>query len=254
MLVKDDISEVLRQRDNRGGNLIAGLHFVEEAVALLVHQNRPAAADRLGNQIRGLLLDGRVNLDFAHIHRPGPDAFKQRDTAAGRPSMVGGHEAGQIRAVFHHHRAVGAEAAGSHDNALRLYHNGFLFIVKQAYAAHLIVGHQDLFNRRIQQDIDPASSDITHQAADQVAADRRPVARTVGAVDAHPAGSGDIVKHNAATRQPLNGFRRIFHEAAQQLRVVFVLTAFQRFLVKQLFAIFNTFHALEAGLCGVHPG
>ena len=76
----------------------------------------------------------------------------------------------------------------------------------------------------------------------------------MGTVDAHPAGGGDIVKHNAATRQPLNGFRRILHEAAQQLRVVFVFAAFQRFLVEQLFAVLDAFYALEAGFCGVHPG
>jgi hypothetical protein len=39
-----------------------------------------------------LLLDGRVNLNFAHIHGARADAFQQRDTAAGRPFMVGGDE------------------------------------------------------------------------------------------------------------------------------------------------------------------
>ena len=169
VLVKDDIREVLRQRDNRGGDLIAGLHFVEEAVSLRVHQNRPAAANRFGNQIRGLLFDGRVDLDFAHIHGARADAFKQRDTAAGGPFMVGGHKTRQIRAVFHHHRAVGAEAAGGHHNALRLYHSGFVFIGEQAHAADLIAAHQDLFHRRIQQDIDTALSIMPRRASHSMA-------------------------------------------------------------------------------------
>jgi hypothetical protein len=73
-------------------DFIAGLHFVEEAVPLLVDQNRPAAANRFGNQVRGFLLNGRVDLNFAHIHGTCADALQQRDTAAGRPFVVGGDE------------------------------------------------------------------------------------------------------------------------------------------------------------------
>ena len=53
------------------GDFIAGLHFVEEAVALLVDES-PAAANRFGNQIRGLLFDGRVNLNSPISTVPAP--------------------------------------------------------------------------------------------------------------------------------------------------------------------------------------
>jgi hypothetical protein len=53
-----------------------------------------------------------VDLNFAHIHGACADALQQRDTAAGRPFVVGGDEPFQVRTVFHHHLAVGAEAAG----------------------------------------------------------------------------------------------------------------------------------------------
>ncbi|CDK61936.1 hypothetical protein [Klebsiella pneumoniae IS10] len=48
--------------------------------------------------------------------------------------------------------------------------------------------------------------------------------------------------------------RRVFNETAQQLRVVFVVAALQGFLIEQLLTVFDTFHALEAGFRGVHPG
>ncbi|SAR74880.1 Uncharacterised protein [Klebsiella variicola] len=76
----------------------------------------------------------------------------------------------------------------------------------------------------------------------------------MGTVNAHPAGGGDVVEHNAAVRQPLNGLRRILHEATQQLRVVFVVAALQGFLIEQLFTVLNTFDPLEASFRGVHPG
>ena len=168
--------------------------------------------------------------------------------------MVGVHEAFEVRTIFHHHRAVGAEAAGRHDDTFGLHVDDLLFIVDKTHAAHFVVAHQDLFYRGIQQHINTAFGDITHQTANQVAANRRSVARTVGTVDTHPAGGGDIVKHNPTVRQPFNGLRRVFNETAQQLRVVFVVAALQGFLIEQLFTVLNTFDALEAGFCGVHPG
>ncbi|VAS59394.1 Uncharacterised protein [Klebsiella pneumoniae] len=76
----------------------------------------------------------------------------------------------------------------------------------------------------------------------------------MGTVNAHPTGGGNVVEHNAPVRQPLNGLRRVFNETAQQLRVVFVVAALQGFLIEQLLTVFDTFHALEAGFRGVHPG
>ena len=123
MLVEDDVSIVFRQSDNRRRDFIAGLHLVEEAVPLLVYENSAAAANRFGNQIRGLLLDGRVNLNFAHVHGAGADAFQQRDTAPGSPFVVSGDEAFKVRTILHDHRAVSAEAAGGHYDAFGLYFN-----------------------------------------------------------------------------------------------------------------------------------
>ena len=73
-------------------------------------------------------------------------------------------------------------------------------------------------------------------------------------VDAHPAGGGDVVQHDAARCQPLNCLRRVFDEATQQFRVVLVAAAFKAFLIEQLLAVMNALHALEAGFGGVHTG
>ena len=172
MLVKDNVRIVFRQGDNRRRDFIAGLHFVKEAVPLLVNKNSAAAANRFGNQVRSLLFDGGVNLNFAHIHGASADAFQQRDTAPGRPFVVGGHETVEVRTILHHHRAVGAEAAGGHYDAFGLHFDDFFFVVDQTYTAHLIPAHQDLFHRGIQQDVDAAFGDVAHQAANQIAADR----------------------------------------------------------------------------------
>ena len=172
MLVEDDVSIVFRQSDNRRRDFIAGLHLVEEAVPLLVNENSAAAANRFGNQIRGLLLDGRVNLNFAHVHGAGADAFQQRDTAPGSPFVISGDEAFKVRTILHDHRAVSAEAAGGHYDAFGLYFNDLFFVVDQTYTANLIPAHQDLFHRGIQQDVNTAFGDVAHQAANQIAADR----------------------------------------------------------------------------------
>lgn len=92
MLVKDDVSVFLRQRDDLRRNFVAGRHFVIEAVALLVYQNRPAAADGFGNQVRRFLLNGWVDLDFAHIDGACANTLQQRDTAAGCAFVVSRHE------------------------------------------------------------------------------------------------------------------------------------------------------------------
>ena len=72
-------------------------------------------------------------------------------------------------------------------------------------------------------------------------------------IDAHSPGDGDVVQHNAAVCQPFNGFRRVFNEAVQQCRVVFVFAAFQGFLIEQLLAVSDAFEFLEAGFRCVHP-
>ena len=192
----------------------------------MTDQDGAAAANRFGNQVRGVLLNGRVNLNFAHVDGAGANPFQQRNTAAGGPFMVGGDKPRQIRTIFYHHRAIGAETAGRHHDTFGLHLDTFLLIIQQTYAAHLVVGHQDLFHRRIQHHIDAATSDITHQAANQVSSDGGSVTRTVSTVDTHPAGGGDVIKHDPATRQPFDGLRGIFHEPTQQLRIVFIVSAF----------------------------
>ena len=226
MFIKDDVSIMLRQRDNRRRHSIAGRHFVEEAVALLIDQDSAAAANRFGNQVRGVLLNGRVNLNFTHIHGTGANPLRQRNAAAGGPFMVGGDKTRQIRTIFHHHRAISAETAGRHDDTFGLYLDAFLLIIQQTYPAHFAVSHQDLFHRCIKHHIDAAASDIAHQTTDQIATNRRSVTRTVSPVDTHPAGGGDVIEHDPAMRQPFDGLRRIFHKPTQQLRIVFVVPAF----------------------------
>ncbi|MNS54891.1 hypothetical protein D3C72_877090 [compost metagenome] len=72
--------------------------------------------------------------------------------------------------------------------------------------------------------------------------------------DAHPTGGRDAVQHDPASCQPFNRFWRVFHKATQQFWIVLVVTAFQGFLVEQLFAVLDALYALEACFCGVHPG
>ena len=86
--------------------------------------------------------------------------------------MVGGDEAFEVRTILHHHRAVGAEAAGGHHNAFSLDLYDLVFVVDQTHTADFIAAHQDLFHRGIQQDVDAAFGDVAHQAANQIAADR----------------------------------------------------------------------------------
>ncbi len=195
-----------------------------------------------------------MDLNFAHIHGARPDALQQRDTAAGRPFVVSRDESCQIRAVFHHHLAVGAEAAGCHDHAFGCHSNGFVLFGSQTHAGHFAVFEDNVADGGIQHHLDVALVDVTHQAADQIPPHRRTVFRTVRTVNAHPTGGGDVVQHNAARCQPLNCFRRILDKATQQFRVVLVAAAFQAFLIEQLFAVLNALHALEAGFCGVHTG
>ena len=195
-----------------------------------------------------------MDLDLAHIYRTGTDAFQQRDTAAGCPFVVGGDKTFQVRAVFHHHLAVGAEAAGGDNDAFSGHGEGFVLFCGQTHAGDFAVFEQDVADRRIKHYVDVAFVDVTHQAADQIAAYRRAVFWTVRTVNAHSAGGGDVIQHNAAGCQPFNRLRRILHEAAQQFRVVLVTAPFQALLVEQLFAVLDPFHPLEARLCGIHPG
>src|SRR5690606_19716537 len=163
---------------------IASFHLIEETVPLLVHQNRPAAANGFGNQVRGFLLNGWVDLDLAHIYRTGTDAFQQRDTAAGCPFVVGGDKTFQVRAVFHHHLAVGAEATGGDNDAFSGHGKGFVLFCGQTHAGDFAVFEQDVADRRIKHYVDVALIDVTHQAADQIAAYRRAVFWTVRTVNA----------------------------------------------------------------------
>ncbi len=71
-------------------------------------------------------------------------------------------------------------------------------------------------------------------------------------VDAHPTGDGDIVQLNAVVGQPVDRLRRQLDELAQQHRIVFVLAAFQRLLIEELFAVLDAFHRLETGFRRVH--
>ena len=113
-----------------------------------------------------------MDLDLAHINRTCPDTLQQRDAAAGRPFMVGGNEPFQVRAVFHHHLAVSAEATGGHNHAFRCHGEGFVLFGGQAHAGHFAVFEEDVADGGIQHHLDVAFVDVTHQAADQVAADR----------------------------------------------------------------------------------
>lgn len=163
MLIKDDVSVFLRQGDNLCRDFIAGFHLVEETVPLLIHQNRPATADGFGNQVRGFLLNGWVDLDFTHIDRTGANTLQQRDTSPCRPFVVGGHETFQVRTVLNHHLAIGAETTGSHNDAFGCYGKGFVFFRGQTYAGDFAVLEENVADRRIEHDLDVAFVDVTHQ-------------------------------------------------------------------------------------------
>ncbi|MNS58333.1 hypothetical protein D3C72_912490 [compost metagenome] len=254
VLIKDDVSVFLWQRDNLRRDFVAGLHFVEETAALLAHQDSAAATDRFGNQVRGVLLNGRVNLNLAHIDGACANTFQQRDTATGSPFMVGGDETVQIRTIFHDHAAVGAETAGRHHNAAGGYGQGFVLFGGQTYAGHFAIFNDNVAHGGIEHHLDVAFVDVTHQAANQVATHRRTIFWTVGTVDAHSARGGDVIQHDPARCQPFDRLWCVFDKATQQFRVVLVMAAFQGFLVEQFFAVLDAFYTLEAGFCGVHPG
>ena len=172
LFVEDHPGAFLRQRDNLRGNLVAGLHLIKEAFALLRHQDSAAAANRFRDQIRRGLLDGGMDLDFAHIDRIRPQLLQHGDAAAGRPFVVGGHEAVQLRTVFHHHLAVGAEAAGRDDYAFRIEDAAVVVLIHYLHAGYRAVLGENFSDRGIQQHLDITLVDVFHQAADQVAANR----------------------------------------------------------------------------------
>ncbi|MNS54892.1 hypothetical protein D3C72_877100 [compost metagenome] len=117
MLIKHDVGVFFRQGDDLRRDFVAGFHFVEETAALLANQDSATATNGFGNQIRRVLLHGRVDLNFAHIHSTCANTFQQRDTTTGGPFVVGGDKTVQIRAIFNDHAAVGAETASRHDHA-----------------------------------------------------------------------------------------------------------------------------------------
>ncbi|MNP51921.1 hypothetical protein D3C76_1462760 [compost metagenome] len=67
--IKDKISRLLGQRINRRGYFIARIHFIIEPLALAGYEDRSFAAHGFADQVRFLLLHGRVNLDLIHIDR-----------------------------------------------------------------------------------------------------------------------------------------------------------------------------------------
>ncbi|MNT40039.1 hypothetical protein D3C72_1763310 [compost metagenome] len=167
-----------------------------------------------------------MNLNFAHIHGPGANTFQQCNPAARRAFVVRGHKTVQIRAIFHHHLAVGAKPAGRYDHAFGSDGDGFILFRGQAHARHFPVFDNNIAHRSVQHHVDMPFIDVAHQTAYQITAHCRTIFWTVRTIDAHPAGRGDVIKHNAARCQPFDCLWRVFHKAAQQFRVVPVLPTF----------------------------
>ena len=193
-----------------------------------------------------------MDLYFAHIHRCGTNALQQSDTAARRAFVVRGNKTGQIRAVFHNHRAVGAETAAGNNHAGGLYVQRLVFIIQQTHAAYFALREKDLFDGGIEHHVNAAFGDVANQTTNKIAADRRSVARAVSTVNTHATGGRDVVKHNAALREPFDSLRGIFNKAMQQLRIVLVAAAFQRLRIEEFFAVLDPFNTLEAGFGSVH--
>ncbi len=77
--------------------------------------------------------------------------------------MVSGHKTFQIRTVFHHHCAVGAETTGRNNHAFRLNGQGFLLFGQQTYTAHFALLKQNVIYGGIQHHIDTAFVHVAHR-------------------------------------------------------------------------------------------
>ena len=232
LLVDDRVGVAALLRQLGGGDDVAGLQLVDEALALLVDEDRAVAADALGDQRRGLRIDGRMNLNLLQVHSRRADGHGHVDAVAGRARRVGGHEALEVRGIRRHALEIRAEAAGRQDDGLR--GDGVVAVLRgDLDAGHLAVLHDELGRRGVQAQVDLRFlADVRGQHLDQVRAHRRGLAlvgqRAMDAHDARAAERADAGQVRVLGRQPVDGVGRAVHQRHDQVEVVDALAADHR--------------------------
>ncbi len=86
--VKEEVGHAVLLLEDGGGDCVAGVELVEEALAVLVDENGAVAAHGFGDHFAHLGNDRRVRLDFRHVDELCADLFGERDAFAQSARMV----------------------------------------------------------------------------------------------------------------------------------------------------------------------
>ena len=216
--------------DLSSGNHVTGAHFVNEALAVSVDQDRAIAAQALGDQGSGVSLHSGVDLDLVHIHGTGTDGRCHLNALALDAGSVGGHKALELRLVLHDHVQVGTETAGSQDHGFGVDGDGLTGSAGGLNAAGCAVGiGQDLVGGGVQQDLNTGLFAVLLQQGDHVRAHREGLAlcvhRAMDALDRSAAKAGNAVQGDAVLIQPVDGIGTVLAESLHQSGIVDALAA-----------------------------
>src|SRR5699024_8467144 len=178
-------------------------------------------------------------LDLVHVHGARADGHGHVDALALGAGGVGGHEAGQLRLVIHHHVQVGAKAAGGQDDGLGVDGDGRAVLVGggDAHGGAVGVG-EDLVGGGVHDELDAQLLTLGLEQGDHVAAHRDSLAlavhRAVDALDRSAAKAGNAGQLDALLAQPGDGVGRVGAQGLHQGGVVGAVAADQGVQLHQL--------------------
>ena len=251
VLVEDDVGVAAGLGQLAGGDHVAGQQLVDEALALLVDQDRAVAADALGDEHAGALLHGGVELDLVDVHQSRAHRLGHADAVAGDAGGAGGDGALEVGLVVDDHVLIVAEAAGGQDD--RLGTDGIVGAVALGLDAHdgAVQGHK-AGGFGVVHHLDAQIVYGPQESGDQIRADAGAVLRGVDAPVGGAAGEGDLGQGRADGIQPVDALGGVLRHDRDQILVVDVVAALHGVLHELGHGVLDALLLLIVGLGGVH--
>ena len=195
-----------------------------------------------------------MHLDLVDVHGVGPDGLGQYDAVAGGAGLVGGHGVEQLRAVLGEHLVVGAEAAGGHDDGLRVVGDGGAGA--QVAGTHAADGAalvaEQLLGLHLRDGRHAALLALGAHVAHEVGAHGAAVLGAVDALDRGAAGGGELGEVHPALLQALEGGVGVLAHEGDEVHVAQLVAALVGVAGEELHAVLDALGLLDLGAAGVH--
>ena len=226
--VEEEVGHAVLLLEDGGGDRVAGVELVEEALAVLVDEDGAVAANGFGDHFADLRHHGRVRLDFGHVDELGTGLFSEKEAVARGARMVRRGEALQTGHVLGDEVVVGTEAAGGVNDGLGVDRVGAVLLVRDLDARDLAVLHEDLRGLRVHAHVDLAGLGGIVEGLDDFRTDECAAGRAVRAGLGGAGHQADVAQVAAEGEEPFDGAGSAGNERADEFGIVLPVTALHR--------------------------